>query len=104
MTEVLAAWRKEHPRATLAEIEQALDEQVSKVRADLLAELAMSSEAAVVAAKPESERPQCPECQHALISRGQAERTLTTTHNRAVRLKRAYAYCPACGLTLFPPG
>jgi predicted RNA-binding Zn-ribbon protein involved in translation (DUF1610 family) len=99
----LSAWRREHPRATLAEIERALDERLSKVRAELLTDLAMASEAAAIAGKPGSERPTCPECQQALVSRGQMSRTLLTTHDREVRLKRAYGRCPACGLELFPP-
>ncbi len=103
VAEALSDWRREHPRATLAEIERALDERLSKVRAELLTDLAMASEAAVIAGKSASERPGCPECQHALVSRGQASRTLLTTHDREVRLRRAYAQCPACGLELFPP-
>jgi hypothetical protein len=42
----LTAWRRQHPTATLLEIEQALDARLAQVRAELVNELAQASTAA----------------------------------------------------------
>jgi len=99
----MAAWRREHPRATLLEIEDALDERLAGVRRGMLADAAQASAAASFARAPASQRPRCPECGARLVSRGEAERTLTTTLGQDIRLRRSYAHCPGCGLELFPP-
>jgi predicted RNA-binding Zn-ribbon protein involved in translation (DUF1610 family) len=101
--EGMAQWRREHPRATLSEIEDALDERLAAVRSEMLVETVMTSPAAQFAGASPSERPTCPECGDRLVSRGQAERRLTTVHGQDVRLRRNYAHCRSCGLELFPP-
>lgn len=88
-------WRQAHPRATLTEIERELDRRLRVVRAELLAE------AAVV--EPD-ELMTCPECGGRLSRRGEHERTLTTDGEEPLPLRRSYAWCPACGAGLFPPG
>jgi YgiT-type zinc finger domain-containing protein len=100
----LAEWRAQHPKATLSEIEAALDERLSRVRARLLEDVALASAARDVAALEPGERPRCPACGHELEARGRRERTLTTHHDRTIRLERGYAACPDCGAGLFPPG
>jgi hypothetical protein len=97
-------WRLQHPRATLCEIEQALDERLGKVRARMLQDAALASAAADLTAMPERERPVCAACGVALEGRGKAVRNLTTQHNQTLRLERSYAVCPQCGAGLFPPG
>jgi YgiT-type zinc finger domain-containing protein len=97
----LRDWRALHPRATLAEIEAELDRRWNAFRAQLLADLALASEAAVVT---EGERPTCPECGGRMTSAGSRTRTVRTLGNEAVPLTRAYATCPACGSGFFPPG
>ena len=99
----MAQWRRDHPRATLTEIEQALDERMGTMRAEMLVDIALTSRAASFAGAPVTERPHCPACDEALVSRGEAERTLLTTGGKNIRLRRSYAHCPACGLALFPP-
>ena len=98
----VAQWRREHPRATLREIEEAVDWQVNALRARMLQDVAMASGAAQFAHAPARERPQCQGCGRPLVSRGAGERTLTTNGGQEVRLRRAYAHCPGCGLELFP--
>jgi len=100
--EELAEWRTSHPKATLAEIEAAVEERLGLARAQLVEELALASAAAQVGGG--GERPSCPECGHALESRGLQDRHVTVAGNRTVRLRRGYARCPACGAGLFPPG
>jgi RNA polymerase-binding transcription factor DksA len=97
-------WRLQHPKATLREIEQALDERLAKMRARLLQDAALASAAADIQAAQEEERPVCPRCGTMLEARGKQERQLTTHHNHSVRLERSYGVCPSCGEGFFPPG
>ena len=100
----MAEWRAQHPRATLPEIEAALDERLAHVRARMLQDTALASAATDVSRLPAEERPRCPECGHTLEARGPEERTVRTTYERAVTLRRRYAPCPACGAGLCAPG
>src|SRR5471030_3267045 len=97
-------WRTQHPRASLQEIEQALDERLAKMRARMVQDRALRSAAARMTEASEVERPMCPQCGGAVETRGEQERTLTTTHNQSIQLVRSSATCPACGTGLFPPG
>lgn len=93
-------WRLQHPRASLREIEDALDERLAR----MLRDLALASAAARVQEAPEEERPRCPSCGGPLEARGEETRTLMTTHNQPIALERSYTYCPACQAGLFPSG
>jgi predicted RNA-binding Zn-ribbon protein involved in translation (DUF1610 family) len=97
-------WRLAHPRATLSEIEAALDARLAVMRARLLEDAALASAAAGLAGRSAEERPRCPACGGAMVPRGAEERRLTTTHEQPLRLRRQYAVCAACGEALFPPG
>ena len=97
-------WRLQHPRATLSEIEAALDERWAVARARLLADAAVASAAADLAALPEGERPRCPHCGAVMALRGPEARHLTTTREQPLTLRRHYAVCAACDEALFPPG
>jgi hypothetical protein len=100
----LAEWREQHPRATLTEIEATLDECCAHVRARMLQDTARASAATDVSQLLADERPCCPECRPTLEARGQEERTVRTTYDRPVTLRRSSARCPACGAGLVPPG
>jgi DNA-directed RNA polymerase subunit RPC12/RpoP len=97
----LREWRALHPKATLAEIETELDQRLGQMRAQILTDLALASQAAVVQA---GERPRCPTCGGRLQDAGKHARRLLTLGNEAITLERDYATCPACGGRLFPPG
>jgi YgiT-type zinc finger domain-containing protein len=99
----MAEWRREHPRATLSEIEDALDERLAGMRSQMLVDTVMTSRAASFAGARGTERPRCPGCEGSLLSRGEVERTLLTTRGQEVHLRRSYAECPSCGLQFFPP-
>jgi YgiT-type zinc finger domain-containing protein len=94
-------WRLAHPKATLREIEAAIDERLAKVRARMLEDVALASRATDVAAT--EERVNCPKCGREMEAHGQAERTLLTTGDQAITLRRSYTVCPSCGEGLFPP-
>ena len=97
-------WRLQHPKATLREIEQTLDERLGKMRARLLADAALASAAADIQAAQGEEQPICPACGVVLEGRGRQVRHLTTHQDQVVTLERSYGVCPACGAGFFPPG
>jgi len=102
----MAEWRLQHPKATLTEIEAALDERLARLRAKMLQDAALVSAAAHwtgEGADPKQKPPECPHCQQPLISRGKRKRRLQTHGGKELELERAYGVCPACGTGLFPP-
>ncbi len=99
----LGDWRAVHPQATLAEIEAELDRRLSRVRAQMLTDLALASRAAEVGRVGPAERPRCGACGGKLVSEGRRRRTLQTVNDQAVTLERDYATCTACGGRSFPP-
>jgi hypothetical protein len=100
----LKEWRLQHPKATLREIEAALDDRLSRVRARMLQDLALASVMTDLSAAGAAERPRCGACGVGLEARGQQTRQVTTVHDRTLSLTRDYAACPSCGDGLFPPG
>lgn len=97
----VAQWRVAHPQATLAEIEQAVDEQMNRLRAQLIAQAAQAS------ASAESEASQglvCEQCGQSLQARGRARRRWQTHGGQQVEVERTYVTCPQCGGGFFPPG
>jgi hypothetical protein len=100
----MADWRAAHPKATFNEIEAALDERLSPVRARVLADLALASAAADAGSESAEDRPRCGRCAGVLQPRATSERTLLTQGGAEVRLRRSYAACPTCGDGTFPPG
>jgi predicted RNA-binding Zn-ribbon protein involved in translation (DUF1610 family) len=83
-------WCLQHPKATLRQIEQALDDRLAKLRARMLQEAALASAAADIKAAQDAERPACPKCGARLEGRGTAVRQLTTQHNQTLALARSY--------------
>jgi len=99
----MAEWRLAHPKATLSEIEAAIDERLSRVRARMLQDAALASAARDVNALSPEERPRCPRCGEVLEAHGLERRELTTYYDRTIRLDRSYAVCPQCRAGFFPP-
>jgi len=103
-------WRLQHPKATFAEIEAAVDERLSLVRARMLEDVALASAAASLSDTPVVGRPACPVCAARgggtgrLEARGRHARDVTVTYGKTVTLTRDYAVCSVCGAGLFPPG
>jgi predicted RNA-binding Zn-ribbon protein involved in translation (DUF1610 family) len=95
-------WRLQHPKATLREIEGALDARLGKMRARMLQDAALASAAADIKAAQETEQPLCPACGRVLIERTVAARELVTQHNQVLQLERSYGVCPTCETGLFP--
>ncbi len=103
-------WRLQHPKASFAEIEIAIDERLSALRARMLQDVALASTAAAVAETPPVARPACSVCaargpgRGRLEVRGRHTRVVTVTHGQAVTLPRDYTVCAVCGTGFFPPG
>ena len=100
----MTAWRKAHPRATWAEIEAAVDEQINQLRAQLLQDLVQMGGDEDWRKLPEAQRPMCETCAQPLWARGEQTRWIQTTGGEAVKLTRRYGTCPTCGVGFFPPG
>lgn len=97
-SEAVSEWRKGHPKATFLEITAQVDEQLSRVRARMLGDMAMASESAQAGGTLP-----CPACGRALRSRGSHKRTLLTQHDEQIAIARSYARCPSCLAGIFPP-
>ncbi len=95
----LRQWRAAHPRATFSEIEVAVDAEMQRVRARLVAETAGDGAEMVVSVAS----PACPTCGQVMQARGTRTRTVTVAGDQAVTLRRTYTVCPVCGTGLFPP-
>ena len=93
-------WRLQHPRATWVEIEQALDERLSRLRTRLLEDVVLASAATEGVAAAEGMR--CPTCGGGLRPRGHTRRDVTVRDHQTVTLQRGYAVCSACGAGVSP--
>ena len=98
----LGEWKRQHPRATLAEIERETMKRMAQVQAQIIEELSQSL-------SPEERRidaeiPLCPECRTKMQRRGQSERQLQGDGGQSIHIQRSYWVCPACGAGIFPPG
>lgn len=97
-------WRLQHPRATLREMEEALDKRLARMRARMLEDMALASRAANWKDEHKESKPACARCGEPLISRGQGKRRLQTTGGEEEVLERGYGVCPQCGEGFFPSG
>lgn len=99
----MALWRNAHPKATLRQIEAAMDEQLAQMRARMIEDLINTSAAGYWSSAPEAHPPKCPQCGQPLEKHGKHQRRLKTEGGEQLELAREYGVCPACGAGLFPP-
>src|SRR3954470_307980 len=83
----LEVWRQAHPHATWAEIEAAVDAQLGPLRAQVLGETAMASEATDLGGV----RRGCPPCGQRLQAAGTRRRRLRSEQDEPIDLERTYA-------------
>lgn len=98
----IEAWRREHPEATLTEIEEAVDSRLAGVRRQMVEDLAQEGRAARLRGIPKEERPACPRCGQAVAVNGRGRRKLKTSYGETIELERDQAYCIHCEMTFFP--
>ena len=96
-------WRRKNKKATLTEIEDTVDAELAKMRAQMIQDLALASETANLRSLPKEERPKCPKCGRPLVANGEQRRELVTDHEEGVELERSKGYCRHCKLSFFPP-
>ena len=99
-SQAIAQWRAAHPEATLAEIEAAVDEQMNRLRARMIEEVAQASP---LEGDGGQQARTCPHCGERMQARGKHPRRLQTQGGQQVRLTRQYLSCPGCGYSFFPP-
>jgi hypothetical protein len=97
-------WRLQHPKATLEEIEAAVDERLARFRARMLPDVALASQAADLRQSTAQERPVWHTCGGAVEPRGRRERHLTTHQGHTLTRPRSDAVCSTCQVGFFPPG
>jgi hypothetical protein len=100
----LVTWREAHPRATLSEIEAAVQAALSRLQRQYLGDLISMTQATDPTTAPVGERARCAQCGGLLAPRGWQERTvLMVGQPTPVGLHRRYMVCTACGSGVFPP-
>lgn len=95
----VAAWRRAHPRATLTEIELAVEAAVGRLQGRLVEDLANGA-----GADRAAERPTCGGCGQPMVRRGRHKRAVLLARRATpLPLDREYWSCSSCGASLFPP-
>lgn len=102
--DALNEWRASNPRATFNDIEDALDGELARLRAQMLRDLAEDSPQRAFRKNPQDKRPVCPDCGAPLQANGEQQRTVVTNFEQEVTLRREQGRCPHCGRSVFPPG
>jgi hypothetical protein len=100
----LRQWRREHPQATFDEIEDAVQQEIVALQAQLVEEVLAASPAAADGEPVPAAGPLCAGCGTPMQRSGQRTRTVLSRLGQPIPLERAYYVCPACGAGLFPPG
>jgi hypothetical protein len=91
-------WNRDNPKATLTEIEEAVDAELSKLRRHLVEGITEGRPA-----RTQSEA-NCPNCRANMVRNGQKKRVLRSKGSEKLTLNRQQMRCLECGMTLFPPG
>lgn len=103
VSKAIAEWRTKHPKATFADIEAAVDEQMNRVRARLIEEVAQTNPQVEQVEATEARTSTCPQCGQRMQTRGKRQRSVQTHGGQEVILSRDYLSCPFCGYSFFPP-
>jgi hypothetical protein len=100
----ITEWRRVHPKATFAEIEDEVHQRLMQLEAQVLQDAVQVSESCEWDNTSGQAAPRCPTCAIPLEARGKHQRTLQGNGGQSVQLTRTYGTCPKCGAGLFPPG
>ncbi|MCB9420698.1 MAG: transposase family protein [Ardenticatenaceae bacterium] len=97
MESQIRQWRDAHPKATLTEIEEAVEKELAELREAVVESLVQEEDT-------EWETLLCPHCQSKMVKNGKKKRRLKTKEGKTITLERQQMRCLTCGMTLFPPG
>ena len=103
LTTGMQQWRLAHPKVSLRQIETELDARLSRMRAQMVEDMALASAAAEWDETDADGQPLCPQCGTRLDRRGTQTRHLQTHGGHDLALERSYGVCPSCQEGLFPP-
>lgn len=98
LVEKLNQWRQANPKATLTEIEEAVEAELAKIRKELVTALAQAGE------ESQQGAPHCRQCGQAMVKNGRRKRQLKGKEGQTMQLERQQWRCLRCGTTIFPPG
>ena len=98
LTLKMQQWRRANPKATLTEIEEAVEVELAQLRKQIVEEIVQEERAEL------PEHPDCPECGQQMVKNGRRQRKLKSKEGQTVQLDRQQWRCLSCGATLFPPG
>lgn len=94
----IETWTQANPKATLTEIEIAVDTELAQLRRTIVESIAQTREAV------EQISYACPQCGRPMAKNGKKKRKLKTKEGQSIELERQQQRCLECGMTLFPPG
>jgi hypothetical protein len=100
----LQQWRRAHSQATFDEIEDAVQQELVALQAQLVAEMIAARPAAPDGEPAQAVGPLCAGCGVPMQRSGPRTRTVLSRLGQPIPLERAYYVCPACGAGRFPPG
>jgi predicted RNA-binding Zn-ribbon protein involved in translation (DUF1610 family) len=96
--EKMKQWRKNNPKATLTEIEEAVDSELAQMRQTIVERLVQEE------LVPEQTAYECPQCGKFMVKNGKRKRKLKTKGGEQITFEREQMRCLECGMTIFPPG
>ncbi|MDH3360533.1 MAG: hypothetical protein OEL55_06640 [Desulfobulbaceae bacterium] len=91
-------WQQANPKATLTDIEKAVEAELAQLRKRLVEEMVQEKGVGMQTA------PECGQCGGKMVKNGRRQRTLQSKEGEAIHLDRQQWRCLSCGATLFPPG
>lgn len=103
-SEEISQWRSQKKKATFNEIENNVDGELARLRAQMIQDLVGESGLVNFKEMAAEERPKCPVCGKKLASNGQQKRKLITQHEQVIEIERSKGYCQHCRVSYFPPG
>lgn len=98
LTQKLDQWRQENHKATLTEIEEAVEAELAQIRKQLVERMASADVGS------SQEEPACPHCGQNMVRNGRKKRKLKAKEGETIELERMQWRCLGCGTTIFPPG
>jgi len=98
LTRKMHQWRQTNPKATLTEIEEAVEAELAQLRKQLVEEMVQEKVSGLQG------EPDCPQCGEKMVKNGRRQRKLKSKEGQTIQLDRQQWRCLSCGATLFPPG